>query len=340
MLNISSHYLTNCCAGKELYNSPFHVNKNFYITTLALQILGTVGLTLGAYFLGGIMPAAITAGGVFLSAELIAIARRSLPLRPPQTQRSTELNKRTIEDLRDVFVHEMRHLSFKDLYQLSQVSKNFAEYVDKRFLEYAKECGYKGEDAREAKKYLASLLRGIVRLYNKDFLHSKYVIFYKNRWGLSYPDREETLQYLRSLISLYPDEKFYLHTQLAQALPYFAEKGDADAVLALLVLGVDPNLRNSEMKTSLHLAVEKGDASVVKILLEKGADPNSIAPSGFSPLCLNTSNPTITNLLLEHGAQLDYRVPSTGLTALDYAKSKKQLKTKKILEEFIYKVKF
>jgi len=57
-----------------------------------------------------------------------------------------------------------------------------------------------------------------------------------------------------------------------------------DTAALLLARGADPNLRQDDGTTALHLATRAGRSTVVSHLLLAGADPDPIDTRGFSPL--------------------------------------------------------
>ena len=54
----------------------------------------------------------------------------------------------------------------------------------------------------------------------------------------------------------------------------------------LIEKGEDPNTRDANSVTPLHMAAIFGQADVVSVLVEKGADPNTRDISGDTPLNL------------------------------------------------------
>ena len=82
-----------------------------------------------------------------------------------------------------------------------------------------------------------------------------------------------------------------------------AESGDLDEVKRLVIdCGVDPNVRDDDVRTPLHYAAWRGHLDVVKLLLERGADPNAQGVEGETPLdhAMSKGHPDIVKLLLEH----------------------------------------
>jgi cytohesin len=72
-----------------------------------------------------------------------------------------------------------------------------------------------------------------------------------------------------------------------------ADKGDAEAVVAILAAGeagrggaAGVEARNKDRMGALHLAAERGCAGAVQALLAAGADPNATGRLGWTPLAL------------------------------------------------------
>jgi len=89
-----------------------------------------------------------------------------------------------------------------------------------------------------------------------------------------------------------------------------AERGNSNKVRELLKRGglkANPNTRDKNGNTPLHLAAEHGFLDVARLLLEHGADVNAIGKSGWTPLHVAAVNGrmAIVRLLLEHGADVD-----------------------------------
>ncbi len=54
-----------------------------------------------------------------------------------------------------------------------------------------------------------------------------------------------------------------------------AERGDVEAIEALIKAGVDPNASNLADNTALHYAAWRGRTGAIKTLLAAGADPDA-----------------------------------------------------------------
>ena len=96
----------------------------------------------------------------------------------------------------------------------------------------------------------------------------------------------------------------------------------ADVATMLLEGGADPNGRNLQGLSQLHLAATdlRGDTVLTALLLASGADPNMRDNSGGTPLhrAVRLQDPGITRILLRAGAELDAR-DSQGQTPLQWA---------------------
>jgi ankyrin repeat protein len=139
-------------------------------------------------------------------------------------------------------------------------------------------------------------------------------------------------------------------TRLAEA----AMKRDANAVRALVAMGVDPNAPGKDGAPALHwlvrvddletarllirsgadarradrygvtplsLACSNGDAAMIRLLLDAGADPNSADPTGETALmtAARVGDLESVKALLDRGAVLDARDPTFQQTALMFA---------------------
>jgi ankyrin repeat protein len=72
--------------------------------------------------------------------------------------------------------------------------------------------------------------------------------------------------------------------------------------------------------TALTLAIRGGHVGAVKLLLQNRADANKATKDGNAPLYLaaltTTNSGRITQLLLDHDAEVDKQIPRSGDTAL------------------------
>ena len=75
-------------------------------------------------------------------------------------------------------------------------------------------------------------------------------------------------------------------------------------VVLLLEAGFDPNARNDNGTTPLHMGVQNGNPVVTSHLLAAGSDPNAVDNDGYTPLHLAhwNENARVTVLLLDAGA--------------------------------------
>ena len=97
-------------------------------------------------------------------------------------------------------------------------------------------------------------------------------------------------------------------SQKNSPLHFAAMSGKADIVASLLAHGANPNLRNQDGMTALHLAVHKGDVPVLQCLLAGRAEVNTentpVAGYRFTPLftAVYFERADIVELLLSAGA--------------------------------------
>ena len=101
-----------------------------------------------------------------------------------------------------------------------------------------------------------------------------------------------------------------------------AYDGDVQHVQALLKEGLDVNMKGGTWdETALNVAAAQGHLDMVKILLDSGADVNAVNKNGESALIGATwgCHRKIAMLLISHGANLNFRNPGHGSTALTSA---------------------
>ena len=92
---------------------------------------------------------------------------------------------------------------------------------------------------------------------------------------------------------------------VAERLWRAAEAGDVDDLGALLLRGVDLNVRNKHGMTALMRAAYYGHVGMVRALLENGADPNLARNDKFTALALAAffGHTEAVRVLIEHGAK-------------------------------------
>jgi len=100
-----------------------------------------------------------------------------------------------------------------------------------------------------------------------------------------------------------------------------AERGDVEAVRALLRDGADVNTAQSDGMTALHWAATRNDAEIAGILLYAGATPRATTRlGGYTPLHLasRSGSPDVAELILAAGADPNV-FTTTGVTAMHFA---------------------
>jgi len=113
-----------------------------------------------------------------------------------------------------------------------------------------------------------------------------------------------------------------------QSLHQAAANGDIDGVKALLVQGVDINVKDDGGRTPLHLASLGGHQELVKLLISKGADVNAKEDRGnlhATPLhhAVHGGHRDVVETLLVHGADANIR-DRLGQTPLDLANRRRR----------------
>lgn len=109
-------------------------------------------------------------------------------------------------------------------------------------------------------------------------------------------------------------------------------RGSNEIVTAILKIGVHPDLTIAGQWTPIRVAIEDGYVDIVKTLINFGADVNYGGESGYTPLqhavdmeadtawqMGNSPQPTITKLLIEAGADPDFK-NDHGQSARDIAR--------------------
>ncbi|GJN17676.1 hypothetical protein PR202_gb04765 [Eleusine coracana subsp. coracana] len=97
-------------------------------------------------------------------------------------------------------------------------------------------------------------------------------------------------------------------------LMYLAHSGNAEGIRELLDAGADPNFRDSDGRTALHIASCEGHPEVVELLLQRGAE-GAVRTSGaarvatcyyWQPLAdaMHYQNHDVIKILEKHGSKL------------------------------------
>jgi ankyrin repeat protein len=113
-----------------------------------------------------------------------------------------------------------------------------------------------------------------------------------------------------------------------------AYHGHVEIVKLLLKRGADPNAKNNDDSTPLHIAAYHGHVEIVKLLLKRGADPNTKNNKGRTPLhdAAYRGRVEIVKILLERGADPNAK-DNDGWTPLHWAAYNGHVEIVKILLE-------
>ncbi|KAK1934142.1 Ankyrin-2 [Phytophthora citrophthora] len=118
-------------------------------------------------------------------------------------------------------------------------------------------------------------------------------------------------------------EMDYVGLHRRTPLHWAAISGATKAVAMLLQGGADPNFQDVHGRSPLHWAARLNKVEGVRLLLRAGADPNLTDDALRTPLmcassALNASR-ELFSVLTAAGGDIDYRLPTTGDTALHLA---------------------
>jgi ankyrin repeat protein len=85
------------------------------------------------------------------------------------------------------------------------------------------------------------------------------------------------------------------------------DRDDVEILQRMVDEGANPNTKNLDGQTALHLAIHNADTAMVQFLLEKGADPEATAPNGNKPLydAAESGYFEIVELLLDFNANVE-----------------------------------
>ncbi|KAG2600688.1 integrin-linked protein kinase 1-like [Panicum virgatum] len=88
-------------------------------------------------------------------------------------------------------------------------------------------------------------------------------------------------------------------------LMYLAHEGSVGGIRELLDGGADPNFRDSDGRTALHIAACEGYAEVVELLLQRGAEAAVEDQWGSTPLAdaMHYQNHDVIKILEKHGSK-------------------------------------
>ena len=115
-----------------------------------------------------------------------------------------------------------------------------------------------------------------------------------------------------------------------------AMKNNHTAVVkALIVAGVNLNIKNRDGSTLLHYAIKNASAEIVQMLLEKGANPNITDKEGRTPLgcAIEENKPEAVKALIDAGVNINNVQDRDEYTPLHLAAEKGYTKMVKILLE-------
>jgi ankyrin repeat protein len=119
----------------------------------------------------------------------------------------------------------------------------------------------------------------------------------------------------------------------ATALAWAAHRNDLEMASELLAAGADPRLANDYGVTPLALACTNANPAMIGMLLEAGADPNAAQWTGETVLmtCAATGSAAAVKQLLGAGAEVNAAESEKGQTALMWAVAERHPEVVKLL---------
>ena len=101
----------------------------------------------------------------------------------------------------------------------------------------------------------------------------------------------------------------------------FIEENNTEVIKQLIDNGIDVNLKDDNGCSLLHIAAGNETDEMIKILLANNSAVNVVGVNGETPLIVACKRNKINNVraLIEHGADVNFRLETTGSTALHFA---------------------
>lgn len=241
-----------------------------------------------------------------------------------------------------------KYLRIADIRQLCLVSKKIKIQGELCIVDFAKRYGFQEGTLKEAKDYLQKAFSEIRKFLKPISTYSQKeldtIMEYEDftHTGIKPHEIQEIKKFTENNRVSIDDLLNELENTDSKSQSFFLTdfffgnfKVTSFFVIKNLMSKISVDTQNAKGETALMLAAQNFDQKLVEFLLDKGANPNIASKSNFTPLTINTSSPSITKLLLSHGADVHYKAGSSGKTALDFATKRiSQFKTAAVLLEF------